>query len=278
MPSLYTALAADWPLLHRPRLGALEFLAQLAGSGPGRTVDVGAASGEYAALLQRRGYESYAIEVNRALCDAARELHPALNVVHGDMLEAFDLVRGPLSLAYCLGGTLCELAAATEVTDVAAQLLDLVRPSGCVVLEVPNFDHLHAQRERLQGEVNTAPDDVRYGDLEDAEHGAGSPALGSISEDETRLYLPPLTGYRAEGTELRLEQQYVWPAAGGLLLRWQFDAPGESCAGELPLLDLPRAALEAALPQSCGVEWFGDWDGSAWDSASAHTIAVLRPQ
>jgi SAM-dependent methyltransferase len=195
------------------------------------------------------------------------------------MLETFDLVRGPIALAYCIGGALCELATPSEVADVIGQMLDLVRPGGCVVLEVPNFDHLRAQAARLEREVNSAPDDVRYGDLEDAEHPAGSPARGSISADELRLYVPPVTGYREDGSELRLEQQYVWDSEmRELTLRWQFDAPEESSAGELSLLELPRDVLAGAVPENADVKWHGDWDGSDWSVSAAHTIAVLRPK
>jgi len=278
MPSLYTTLAADWHLLHRPRLAAADFLAQLTGAAPGRVLDVGAASGECAALLAQHGHTVYAVEVNRAIYDIAVERHPYLRVIHGDMLEVFDLVRGPLSLAYCIGGTLSELASLGEVRDVVHQMLDLVRPAGCVAIEVPNFDHLRSQAARLRKEVNTAPDDVRYGDLEDAQQREGSPALGSVSDDELRLYLPPVTGYREDGTELRLEQQYVWRREmRELTLRWQFDAPGESSGGELSLLELTRDLLAGALPQDAELKWYGDWDGSGWSAQSAHTIAVLRP-
>lgn len=279
MPLLYTALASDWHLLHRPRLAALDFLALLAGETPGRVVDVGAASGEYAALLLDKGHEAFAVDVSRAMYDAASGRHPALNAIHGDMLEIFDLVRGPVSLAYCMGGTLCELAGLHEVRDVVAQMLDLVRPAGCVVLEAPNFDHLRSQAKRLLAEVNSAPDDVRYGNLEDMQHAEGSPALGSVSDDELRLYLPPVTGYRAEGTELRLEQQYVWRNdLSELALRWQFDAPGESCGDELPLLELGRATLASALPHAADARWYGGWDGGAWSTDSPHSIVVLKPQ
>jgi SAM-dependent methyltransferase len=248
VPSIYTALAADWHLLHRPRLAAVEFLAALAGAPPGCVVDVGAASSEYAALLQRRGYEAYAVDVSRAMYEAATERHPGLRVIHGDMLEVFDLVRGPLSLAYCIGGTLCELAALNEAGDVINQMLDLARPTGCVVVEVPNFDHLRSQAQAGDDHV------------------------------ELQFSLPPVSGYREDGEELRLEQQYVWRADwSGLTLRWQFDAPGESCGGELQLLELTRTGLELALPKDAQVRWYGDWDGSAWFEQSAHTIGVIRP-
>jgi hypothetical protein len=194
------------------------------------------------------------------------------------MLEVFDLVRGPVDLAYCIGGTLCELVSADEVADVVNQMLDLVRPAGCVVIEVPNFDHLRAQLARLRAEVNPAASDVRYGDLEDVQHPAGSPALGSLSADELRLYLPPVTAYREDGSELKLEQQYVWdPALSELALHWQFNGPGESYDGALPLLELPRSVLADALPGSATVAWHGDWDSSAWSAQGAHTIAVIRP-
>jgi SAM-dependent methyltransferase len=101
-------------------------------------VEVGGGTGDHAALLQLRGIETYNIELNRRLCEEARARHPRLNVIHGDMLEVFDLVRGPLRLAYCIGGTLNELRALDEVRDVVQQLCDLARPGGTVVLDVPN--------------------------------------------------------------------------------------------------------------------------------------------
>ncbi|MDQ3024059.1 MAG: hypothetical protein M3R04_06720, partial [bacterium] len=278
MPSLYTTLAHDWQLLHRPRLAAVEFLAVLAGDPPGRIVDVAAASGEYAAFLHQRGYETYAVDVNSEMCAVARQRHPGLaGVIHGDMLEVFDLVRGPLKLGYCIGGSLCELGSVEEVSDVVAQLCDLSQPGGCVVIEGPNFDHLQSQVRRLRAETSQVdPGDVRYGQLEDDQHPQGSPNMGSISDRELRLFLSPVSAYREDGSELHFEQEYIWRGVDVPVLGWRFTAPEGEVAGELPLLELGRAQLATAVPGGFSVRWFGDWDGSDWDEQSAHTIAVLR--
>jgi hypothetical protein len=99
-----------------------------------------------------------------------------------------------------------------------------------------------------------------------------------VSADELRLYLPPVSGFRDDGSEVRFEQQYVWRGEPReLALRWQFEGPGESYAGELPLLELTRARLAAALPAGGSVEWLGDWDRSAWSEHCPRTIAVIRP-
>jgi SAM-dependent methyltransferase len=278
MPSIYTTLAHDWHLLHRPRLAAVEFLAQLAGAAPARIADVAAATGDYAALLQQRGYETYAIDVNSEMCSVARERHPQLSVVHGDMLEVFDLVRGPLALVYCIGGALCELGSVDEVRDVVAQQCDLAKPAGCVVIEVPNFDHLRIEAQRVRdAAAQVAPGDVRYGDLDDAPPTHGSPNYGSVSSGELRLYLPAVSAYREDGSELRLEQEYVWPEGGaGPLLTWRFSVPEGDSAGELLLLELTRDVLAAALPPGCEAQWYGDWDGSDWSQTGGTSIAVIR--
>jgi SAM-dependent methyltransferase len=276
--SIYTTLAHDWHLLHRPRLAAVEFLAQLAGSPPARIADVAAGSGDIAALLQQRGFEAYAIDVNHEMCSVARARHPQLNVVHGDMLEVFDLVRGPLALACCLGGGLCELGHVDEVRDVIAQLCDLARPAGCVVLEVPNFDHLRLEAQRVCDEAaQVAPGDVRFGDLEDTPPTHGSANYGSVSAGELRLYLPAVSGYREDGSELRLEQDYVWPKGGdGPLLAWRFTAPEGESSGELALLELTRDALASSIPTGSDVAWYGDWDGREWSPSGGTSIAVIR--
>jgi len=245
LSSFYTAVAHDLQLLHPPRLAAIEFLAQLAGPPPARVVDVAAGSGGYAALLQHRGFQTYAIEVNAELCTVIRERHPDLaGVIHGDMLEVFDLVRGPVALANCIGGSLGELGSLGEVADVIGQLLDLCGPQGTVVLDVPNFDHLRAQREQV---------------------GA-----------EWRCELAPISAYREDGSELRLEQHYAWLADGTLLLRRRFSAPEGEVFDEQPLLELGRDTLAGCIPADVSAEWYGDWHAAAWCRVSGQTIAVLK--
>jgi SAM-dependent methyltransferase len=274
----YTALAEDWHLLFPLRLSMLDRLAQLAGPPPARVLDLGGGTGEAAAALRQRGYDAHCVDVSPRMCALARERHAGLPVIHGDMLEVFDLVRGPLALAYCVGGTLCELADVAQVADVLAQLADLCRPGGTLVFQVPNFDHLAAQAERLRAEAaEVAPSDVTYGDLVDSEHGEGSPQLGSVSADELRLYLPPVRVSRADGGELRLERQYVFTADGQMLEDFSFSAPEGSSSGSLPLLPLPRKVLEQCLPSDAAqVEWLGGWDGTPWSSAAGLTIGVVR--
>src|SRR5690348_4213192 len=100
----FADLATDYHLLFPPRIAAVELLAQLAGPAPARCVDAGCGVGDYCALLATRGYECFGAEVERGLVDAARERHAhiATRLIHGDILEVFDLVRGPLALGFCI--------------------------------------------------------------------------------------------------------------------------------------------------------------------------------
>jgi SAM-dependent methyltransferase len=239
---LYERLASDWHVLRPPRLAAIEMLAQLAGAPPARVVDVAAASGEYAALLQRRGFEVFAVEVSLAMCEAARGRHPDLSVIHGDMLEVFDLVRGPLALAYCLGG-LQELGSLSDVADVLSQLQDLTRPAGCIVIRVPNFEHLRSRAEDIDGELVTN--------------------------------LTPISAFREDGSELRLERQDVWNETAHMY-RSSFSAPEGDFSNEVQVLELTQVALADLLPPQMSQQWLGDWDGAPWSTEREHTIVVLR--
>jgi hypothetical protein len=144
-----------------------------------------------------------------------------------------------------------------------------------VVIEVPNFDHL--ARETRRALAGTADDigEVRFAELEDAVHGHDSPGLARVEGDTVILQLPPISAFREDGAELRLERSWVCPPEDGRLRQeWAFNAPEGGALGSFSAVDLTRARLEPLLPGPA--RWLGNYDGQEWSDRAPFSIAVLE--
>jgi hypothetical protein len=298
------ALAGDQHLLFPPRLACLELLSELAGPPPASLLDIACGSAEYVAALSRRGYSAWGVESDPALHSAACRRHPELagRLIQGDPLEVFDLVRGPLNLVYCLGGALAQLGSLEDVTETIAQMWDLAQPGGAVLLQLPCFEHLQAEarralrlaqqhREAQVSEADGAFDQPVYVELLDSARHGESPQLASLSNTELRLYLPPLSATRAEGSRIELERGYSaapsdWTAdqlEGGFQI-YHLRAPEGETAIELPLLALTRPRLERCVGealarthgQGAAVEWYGGFDKTDWGAQQGHSIVLIH--
>ncbi|MCC7479654.1 class I SAM-dependent methyltransferase [bacterium] len=306
MPSHSSEVAPYHHLLAPPSIALLERVQALAGPAPGVLLDLGCGVGERVAALRRSGYDCYGAELDGELLRAGQRRHPDLapapagngRLIHGDPLEVFDLLRPPLSLVFCAenldGGALARLASLEEAASVLSQLWDLTRPAGKVLLGLPNFDHLAAEAQRVQAAVPEPGDEPQYVELGGGESRRGSPQLGSITEEEIRLYLPPVSKGSEVGM-LELERQYLWPrerrsgAASTLParihLRMQLRLPeGEherEHVWEVPLLCLTRLRLSELLAANLPAEafasaqWHGDYDGADWSEGLALTVLSL---
>lgn len=254
MAEFYRNLAADYPLLFPARLAQLDTLANLAGEPPCRVVDVASGTGEYVAGLTARGYEAFGVEVDPAMHALALERHPELehHLVHGDMLELVDEVRGPVSLAYCIGNSLPHLSSLADVSDVLAQMWDITRPAGSIVLQVNNFDRvLVEQREESREAIFDLPTI------------SASRPDGSLVELERRYFLFS----RREGDSGEVQK---------LRFRTLHRSDGGVVESELMLLVLTRDELEKCLPAEATATWYGGFDGSEWSASTPATVVVLK--
>ena len=154
---MYSAMAGVYHLLFPAREGQLGFLSALAGAPPARAVDVACGTGEYVAALLARGYDACGVELDPVMLAAGLARHPELAAwggrrrrsapVQGDMLDLFDVTRGPCALAYCIGNSLPHLASDAQVAETLSQLWDLARPAGAVCVQVVNYDRVLAQMQ-----------------------------------------------------------------------------------------------------------------------------------
>ena len=258
MDRFYSAISRHYHRLFPARQPQLEFLAGLAGPPPARVVDVASGTGEYVAALHGLGYDAHGIEVDFDMVAAARGRHPeiARRLIHGDMLELTDEVRGPCALAYCIGNSLPHLAGPAEVREAILQMWDLTAPAGRVVLQVVNFDRVLAGAQPAGGE-----------------------------EAELLFELPSLSAADQESGVVELDRRYRIPrrresdSADGAPLFLQFESElrggGAAHHSSLELLVLTRGRLAACLPPDATVRWHGDFAGVEWAADSAATICVL---
>jgi hypothetical protein len=258
-------------------------------------------SGVYLTALAERGYASWGTQVDPDYLSATQSLNPQLaqRLTQGDLLEFFDLLRGPLSLVFCLQPGLAELADFDQVTDVLAQMLDQTLPGGCLLIELTNFDHLLWQAERardLSRQAGTQglplAQEPEYVELLESSPLSGSPQLASLSEDGLRLYLPPLSAALEDGSMAELEQVYLLGAEASpdsaapetLLFRQSLRCPEGSFSGSQELLCLTRERLERSLAealarthnQGAQISWLGGFDRSDWSHTKAQTLLLLR--
>jgi len=260
---MYAAMAGVYHLLFPAREAQLEFLAALAGAPPARAVDVACGTGEYVAALLARGYDASGVELDATMLAAGLKRHPelagaaqggggagALRLLQGDMLDLFDVTRGPYALAYCIGNSLPHLASDVQVAETLSQLWDLTRPAGAVCVQVVNFDRVLAQMQ------------------------AGAGAGGQSGH--AGFAMPPMSIARADGAAVEFSRGYTPAGEGRVLFRTQLRIGEERHVGETPLLTLTRARLEAALPRGVQAAWYGDYDSRAWSAEAPATILVFK--
>lgn len=312
MTSHSAELAPYLHLLAPPAPAALNLVAALAGAPPAAILELGSGVGERCAALNQRGYDCFGVELDYELHRRALKRHPALapppegngRLIQGDPLEVFDLVRPPLKLAFSAGaldgGALARLSSLEDAGSVLAQLWDLTRPGGRVLLVLPNIEHLMAEAARVRAAAQEPGDEPEYVDLAAPEPRRGSPQLGSITVDEIRLYLPPVS-VSSEVGMVELERQYILPLerrgdgsdyAGEsgpalrerLYLRMQLRVPeGEhepETIWELPLLKLDRATVEDLLREHvpaalATAQWFSGFESEPWSAEQALSVLVL---
>ena len=111
---------------------------------PAAMLELCCQDGSTVARLLGEGYEANGVELDPGMISLARERFPLLghHLIHGEMLEVFDLVRSPLALACCCGNRLPELDSEEDVASVILQLRDLAWPGGYVVIDFFNVNRL----------------------------------------------------------------------------------------------------------------------------------------
>lgn len=262
MSHFYQQISRHYHQLFPAHLPQLDFLAGLAGPPPARVADVGSGTGEYVAALCAQGYDAYGLEVDAYMVQEAHDRHAELarRLIHGDMLELMDELRGPCALAYCIGNSLPHLASLDEVREAVLQMWDLTVPTGRVALQVVNFDRVLAQATPAE-------------------------SAGANDSPSLEFALPSLSAADVDGGVVELDRRYVIPhrragdEAGAAPHYLDFVSELRDGHGvhnsELRLLVLTRERMAACLPDAAQVSWHGDFAGAEWSLDSPATIAVL---
>jgi SAM-dependent methyltransferase len=132
-----------WPELFEADLldAAVEFLADLAGSGP--ALEFGIGTGRVAIPLARHGLRVQGIELSKAMVDELRHQDSELIAVTiGDFATA--TVEGPFSLVYLLRNTITNLISQDEQVEAFRNAARHLDRSGCFVIEnyIPELQRL----------------------------------------------------------------------------------------------------------------------------------------
>ena len=124
--------------LSEPSIQTLEYLAQkeLPFQKHITLLDLGCATGSFIAALEKRGWETYGIELEPTMADYAEG-----NVVIGSMLEALSLFpHKQFNVITCLGNTVPHLS-----RDLRSSLLEssysLLTKPGFFIIQLVNYTH-----------------------------------------------------------------------------------------------------------------------------------------
>jgi SAM-dependent methyltransferase len=128
----------EWPFLEK------------AFGGAGRLLDLGSGTGEHARFLASKGLDVVGIDSSPAMLAKAMDtpLPPNLVFVEGDMTRADTLVSGPFDGAICLGNGLPHVTDDEGLSRMLRGLRHLLRPGAPLVIQVLNYDKIHAAGQR----------------------------------------------------------------------------------------------------------------------------------
>lgn len=183
----------------------VELLAELAGSGNGRALELGIGTGRVALPLARRGVEVHGIDMSRAMVERMRAKPggDAIGVTIGDFATA--KAEGRFSLAYLVFNTINNLTSQDAQVDCFRNVAEHLEPGGRFVVEVGVPD-----LRRLPPGQNAVPfrvEDGRLGfDLYDV-------ATQSMSSHHVRI------DDEGHGSYLAVPFRYVWPSELDLMAR-----------------------------------------------------------
>ena len=183
----------------------VELLAELAGSGNGRALELGIGTGRVALPLARRGVEVHGIDMSRAMVERmqAKPGGDVIGVTIGDFATA--KADGRFSLAYLVFNTINNLTSQDAQVDCFRNVAEHLEPGGRFVIEVGVPD-----LRRLPPGQNAVPfrvEDGRLGfDLYDV-------ATQSMSSHHVRIDVD------GHGSYLAVPFRYVWPSELDLMAR-----------------------------------------------------------
>ncbi|MCD9878290.1 class I SAM-dependent DNA methyltransferase [Streptomyces guryensis] len=184
---------------------AVELLAELAGSGNGRALELGIGTGRVALPLARRGVDVHGIDMSRAMVERMRAKPggDGIAVTIGDFATA--KAEGRFSLAYLVFNTIMNLTSQDAQVDCFRNVAEHLEPGGCFVVEVgvPDLRRLPPGQNAVPFHVG----DGRLGfDLYDV-------ATQSMSSHHVRV------DGEGHGSYLAVPFRYVWPSELDLMAR-----------------------------------------------------------
>ena len=246
---LYDALAADYDhfVNWKGRLAhELPFFVRLFQEHSAqRVLDAACGTGHHAIALAEHGYPVVGADLSGAMIERARANAAAAGVqvaftVTG--LGELSTLSETFDAVLCLGNSLPHLLTAEAVADALADFAAVLQPGGLLVIQNRNFGRVWAERERFMPPQSHQAGDgewlfLRFYDFHEETVTFNMIRLHRAGEEWTQ---------DVESTELR------------------------------PIFrDDLAAALEASA--FCAVEFYGSYDGSAFDPAqSSDLIAVAR--
>ena len=143
-------LAREWPFFER----------MLAGAPSRRVLDLGCGPGEHARLFVSKGFEVVGIDASEAQLAKAREQGESdrLRFVQGDIADVETLTDGAFGAAICVGNTLPGMTDEVTLARLAAGVRRRLLPGAPWVIQILNYDRIHATRQRALP-VSVLPDD-----------------------------------------------------------------------------------------------------------------------
>lgn len=112
---------------------------------PGRTLDIGCATGGYLHRLVDASYDAYGLDLDKDMIRVAQEKYPHLipRLWVQDMRD-FDTSK-PFQNIYCIGNTLVHLPNVESIYDFLNRIYQSLHFTGTFILQIINYERIISQ-------------------------------------------------------------------------------------------------------------------------------------
>lgn len=209
----------------------------------GKILDLACGSGNYTLELAKKGYELYAVDLDKAMMEKLKE--KAENEFLNIKMEAADMrdvkkeLNENFNTIFCIGNSLVHLTDKVEIQNLINDLYNMLYEHGNLIIQIINYDRI------LKHNVRSLPP------IENKEAGVSFVRNYEINEENSVVYFNTELNIK-EGNEIKTYKNSV------------------------PLFPLQSDELTSLL-QKAGfkhIELFGSFDKKSFNSDESYALII----
>lgn len=141
--TFYEMIGQYYDELFPPSPAQKDFLSRLI-KVPSDVLDLGCATGGYAAYLAQQGHSVEAVDLDPGMIAQLKEKYADRLTLTAEVgnIKALSQRKGNYDLIYCIGNTLVHLAHKGEVSDFVKAAYNQLKPGGRLVIQSVNYDRV----------------------------------------------------------------------------------------------------------------------------------------